>query len=227
MRSRIAIPAVLAALAAAQPAAAAPPFTAAVTNPYFPLQPGNRWVYRGVEDGRRLRNVVRVLDRVEVVDGVPCAVVQDRVYLDGRLAESTFDWYSQDAGGTVWYFGEDTKELDRRGRVKSTEGSWRAGVDGAREGIYMPAHPRAGSTYQQEHYAGHAEDRFRILSLRSTVHLRWHTYRHALKTKEWTPLEPEVEDRKWYVRGIGQVAERTVRGGSDHAKLVSFSRRPS
>jgi hypothetical protein len=214
-------------LAALVPApGAAADFTPQVTNPYFPARPGLRWVYRGHEEGRRLRNVVRVLDRVEIVDGVPCAVIRDRVFLNGHLEESTLDWYTQDDRGRVWYYGEDTRTFDRHGHLESREGSWRAGVDGARPGIYMPAHPRVGRVFAQEHYPGHAEDHFRVLSRHATIHTPYRTFRRrALKTGEWTPLEPGVRDRKWFVRGIGQVAEATVRGGSDRAKLVSFHSR--
>jgi hypothetical protein len=189
-------------------------FTAHVDNPWFPLLPGMRWVYRGAEGGKRSRDVVRVLRRVTVIDGVPCATVDDRVYLDGRLAERTTDWYTEDSDGTVWYYGERTAELDRRGRVTSREGSWRAGADGARPGIYMPAHPKRGETHEQEHYAGHALDRFRV-SLRAGP---------FLATREWTPLEPGIRDGKWYVRGVGQVREATLKGPDEHAELVSFHR---
>jgi hypothetical protein len=216
----------LAALATVALAAPAPAdFTARVTNPYFPLDPGMRWEYRGVKDGRALRDVVAVASRVKRIRGVPCAVVRDRAYLDGRLRESTTDWYSQDAHGTVWYFGEATEELDAHGRVTSTEGSWRAGVDGAREGVFMPATPRVGPTFAQEHYPGHAEDRFRVLSRRASVAVPYGTFsRRALMTAEWTPLEPGVRDRKWYVRAIGEVKEETVKGGDERAELVSFRR---
>jgi hypothetical protein len=185
---------------------------AVVTNPYFPLAPGMRWEYRGVEGGAPARDVVTVPARTELVDGVECAVVRDLLYRRGRLAERTTDFYAQDGAGNVRYYGEDTAELDSRGRVKSTEGSWRAGRDGARSGIFMPAHPRVGARFQQEDYPGQAEDRFSILAFGN----------RTLKTKEWTPLEPGVRDRKWYVRGIGLVAEETVKGGSDSLSLSSF-----
>jgi hypothetical protein len=185
---------------------------AVVTNPYFPLAPGTRWEYRGVEGGVAARDVVTVSKRTETVGGAECAVVQDLLYRDGRLAERTVDFYSQDEAGNVWYYGEDTAELDSRGRVKSTEGSWRAGRDGAKPGIFMPARPRRGQTFKQEDYPGHAEDRFSVMSAGD----------RALKTKEWTPLEPGVRDRKWYVRGIGLIAEATVKGGSDRLELHSF-----
>jgi hypothetical protein len=210
--SLIAAAVATAAVAAPAPAAAAH-FTARVDNPWFPLRPGMRWVYRGVEDGHRLRDVVHVTGRVARIAGAPCAVVRDRLYHDGRLEETTLDYYAQDARGTVWYFGERTAELDRRGHVRTREGSWRAGVRGARPGIFMPRDPRVGQVFQQEHFAGHAEDRFRVRGRLGDV---------TLETGEWSPLEPGVRDRKWYVHGIGQVAERTVKGGRETAHLASF-----
>jgi hypothetical protein len=205
---------------------AAPGAHAAVTNPWFPLRPGMRWVYRGSEGGKRERDLVKVLHRTEIVDGVPCTVVLDRVYVEGRLAEHTFDWFAQDAAGNVLYYGEATRELDRRGHTTTTEGSWRAGVNGAGAGIFMPAHPRVGQAFMQEHYPGTAEDRFRVLDLRATIEVPFGSYeRKALMTREWTPLEPGVRDAKWYVRGIGQVAEATLKGGDERLVLVSFRRR--
>jgi|tagenome__1003787_1003787.scaffolds.fasta_scaffold20735088_2 hypothetical protein len=205
--------------------AAAPRFTARVTNPWFPLLPGMRWEYRGVKDGRQMREVVRVRSRVARIDGVPCAVVTDRAYLDGKLAERTTDWYTQDRHGTVWYYGERTAELDRRGRVTTREGSWRSGAAGARAGIFMPAHPRVGKAYAQEHYRGHAEDHFRIVDRHASVTVPYGSFAgHALRTREWTPLEPGVRDGKWYVKGIGVVRETTLRGPVEHTELVAFHR---
>jgi hypothetical protein len=215
--------------AAAAVAVAAPPapaFTARVSNPYYPLLPGMRWEYRGVKDGKPLRDVVRATRRIERIRGVPCVVVLDRAYVDGRLRESTIDWFAQDDKGTVWYFGEATQELDRQGRVTSTEGSWRAGSDGARQGVFMPAHPHVGQSFAQEHYAGHAEDHFKVVSRTATIGVPFGTFqRRALMTEEWTPLEPGVRDAKWYVKGIGQVKEATLKGGDERAELVSFRRR--
>ena len=202
---------------------ASPPtrFAERIDNPWFPLLPGTTFVYRGVTDGRTARDVVTVTARTKLIAGVRCTVLEDRLYLGGRLAERTTDWYSQDRAGNVWYFGERTAELDAKGRVTSTEGTWQAGVDGARAGIYMPAHPRAGQTLSQEFYPRHAEDRFRVLSLSASVSTPVASSKRALLTKEWTPLEPGVIDHKLYVRGIGMVREETVKGGSERLSLVS------
>lgn len=193
---------------------AAGQFTAHVTNPWFPLTPGTQYVYKGVKDGKPSRDVVTVTRRVVVINGAPCVTVEDRLYLGGRLEERTTDWYSQDAAGSVWYFGERTAELDRHGHVTSTEGTWRAGVDGASAGIYMPSAPRLGQTGRQEYYKGHAEDHFKVIGI----------FPNAVLTEETTPLEPGVVDHKLYVRGLGTAYEQTERGGDERNELVSVKR---
>jgi hypothetical protein len=221
---RILLAAALVGLLTAAPAAARS-FSARVDNPWFPLKPGTTYVYRGVKDGKPARDVVTVTHRTKVVGGVRCRVVHDRLFLRGRLAERTADYYAQDARGTVWYFGEDTAELGRRGRVITREGTWHTGVDGARAGILMPAHPRVGERHRQELLRGHAEDHFQVVSLDAHVVVPFGTFDHALRTREWTPLEPGVVDAKFYVRGIGEVSEQTIRGGHELAQLVRIVRR--
>jgi hypothetical protein len=197
-------------------------FSAHVDNPWFPLKPGTRYVYTGVRDGQPSRDVVVVTHQTRTIEGVPCVVVQDRLYLRGRLAERTIDWYSQDRQGNVWYFGERTAELARSGRVTSTSGTWTAGVDGARPGIYMPANPRVGQSGRQEFYKGQAEDHFKVIGSFSTVSPSGAP--NALLTEEWTPLEPGTLDNKLYVRGIGTVLEQAVKGGDERNLLVSVTR---
>ena len=215
---------VTAAALTAGPTPAASTYTATVDNPWFPLRPGVRYVYAGVKDGQPSRDVVTVAHVTKTIARVPCAIVRDRLYLRGHLAERTTDWYSQDKAGNVWYFGEDTAELDTRGHVTTTEGTWRSGRNGARAGIYFPAHPRVGLSARQEFYKGHAEDHFQIVSLRTAARVPYLSTKAALLTKEWTPLEPAVVDHKFYVRGIGTVLEQTVRGGDERNALVSLRR---
>src|SRR2546421_8542368 len=159
-------------LLAAQPGRAGPAadgFRARVDNPWFPFKPGSTYVYRGVKDGQPSRDVVKVTYRTKTIDGAPCVIIEDKLYLRGTLHERTTDWYTQDKRGNVWYFGEATAELDKHGRVTSTEGTWQAGRDGALPGIYMPARPTVGRSGRQEFYRGHPEDHFRGVSLHASV----------------------------------------------------------
>ena len=195
-----------------------------VDNRWFPLDPGTTLIYRGVKEGKRMRERFLVTRRTKLVAGVRCRVVDDRSWLNGHLAERTKDYYAQDSAGTVWYYGEDTAELDAAGRVTSREGTWRSGRNGARPGIFMPAHPRVGEHHFQEHFPGHAEDQFRVVSLRARVTVPYGTFTHALRTREWTTLEPGVVDAKYYVRGIGEVFEGSQKGPAERAHLVSIER---
>jgi hypothetical protein len=192
-------------------------FSANVTNPWFPLRRGSVYRYRGVKDGEPSRDVVVVTRATRTIDGAPCVAVSDRLYLRGRLEERTTDWYSQDAKGNVWYFGEKTAELDANGKVKTTSGSWTAGVDGAKPGIFMFAHPRVGQASRQEYLKGEAEDHFQVVSLNEPVSVPFRSFRHTILSKEWTPLEPDVLDHKFYARGDRHRA-RADRQGRERAK---------
>ena len=185
-----------------------------IDNPYFPLAPGSRWVYRETAtDGSKQRVVVNVTHRTRLIaNGVRARSVRDTVSERGHVIEDTFDWYAQDAGGNVWYLGEDTKEYEN-GTVVSTKGSWEAGVNGARGGLIMPANPRPGMQYRQEYLAGEAEDKARVVSV----------FADSVLTREWTPLEPKRFEYKLYARGVGTVLELSVPSG-DREELVSFTR---
>jgi hypothetical protein len=198
-----------------------------VTNSWFPLARGSVYVYDGQKDGKTARDVMTVTPKVKTITGIRAAVIHDRLFLNGQLAERTTDWYAQDKQGTVWYLGEKTAELNAHGKVTSTEGSFLNGRDGASGGIFMPAHPAVGQSFQQEAFKGQAEDHFQILSLATTITTPAVSSNSAMLTQEKTPLEPGVVDHKYYVRGIGTVKEQQVAGGpasqAEEEHLVSFT----
>jgi hypothetical protein len=196
-------------------------FDAVIDNPYLPFQIGSNWVYEGETDEGLERIEVLVSDETREVMGVTCTVVWDRVWIDGELAEDTYDWYAQDKDGNVWYFGEDSSEIED-GEVISTEGSWEAGVDGALPGIVMYAEPTIDETYRQEYYAGEAEDMAKVLSTTETVTIGIGTYTDCLQSEEWTPLEPGISEHKFYAMGIGVILEEIIEGGEGHIELIEF-----
>jgi hypothetical protein len=206
-----------------KPPALPPTFVGEVTNPYLSLTPGTTLSYRGKLDGKSATDVFSVTGETKPILGVTTTVVHDQVFIKGELVEDTFDWFAQDAEGNVWYFGEDTKELEN-GQVVSTEGSWEAGVDHARAGIFMPATPEVGQVFKQEDAKNVAEDCSRIVDLNASVKTRFVSSNEALKTEEFSLLEPDVLDNKFYVRNIGLVREQTVQGGSDFLELVSVTK---
>jgi hypothetical protein len=195
-------------------------FSADVDHPYWPMAQGNQWVYE--EDGKRVE--VTVTDRTRTIAGIEARVVHDVVSEGGQVVEDTFDWYARDREGNVWYLGEDTTEFED-GKPVSKKGSWEHGVDGAQAGILLPADPEPGLAYRQEYYEGKAEDRAKVLSLAESIAVPYGAFRTALTTEETTPLEPDVVERKYYVRDVGPVAAVAVSGGGGTEKLVSFETR--
>jgi hypothetical protein len=193
-------------------------------NPYFPLDPGLTIVSRGTEDGEHLVDRLYVTHRTKVIEGVEARVVHDVVHrADGSLAERTADWYAADDDGNVWYLGESTATYDENGRLDSREGSWQAGVHGARAGLIMPAHPRPTDAYRQEFLKGHAEDQAWIVSRDEHVTVPVGTFHRVVRSYEWTRLEPGVVSLKLYARGVGIVKERDVAGGNETYSVVSVS----
>src|SRR5919112_6322869 len=173
-------------------------FTTTIDNNYFPLKEGTTFVY----EGGAQRGEMTVTSNTKKVMGVQCVVIEDKEWEDGKLIERTYDWFAQDKKGTVWYFGEDTKEYEN-GEVVSTKGSWEAGVDGAKPGIIMPSDPKVGQSYYQEYYPGEAMDKARVLSFDASVRVPHGSFDEVLETKEWTPLQPGFSEKKYYVRGVG------------------------
>jgi hypothetical protein len=201
-------------------------FTTRITNPWWPMRPGSRWVYRETApDGTRQRVVVTVLERTKrIANGVTARVVRDVVTEEGRPVEVTDDWYAQDRCGNVWYLGEATTEYEN-GKPVSTAGSFEAGVDGAQAGVIVPAKPVPGMRYRQEYYAGEAEDRAEVVSLREQVEVPFGHYGvgRVLMTRDLNPLAPKVLEYKFYARGIGPVLAVGVSGGDDREELVRYT----
>jgi hypothetical protein len=202
-------------------------FTTSIDNPWWPMRPGSRWVYRETDtEGAKQKVVVTVSKKTKrIANGVTARAVHDVVTEDGKPVEVTDDWYAQDRCGNVWYLGEATTEYEN-GKPASTAGSFEAGVDGAQAGVIVPANPRPGQTYRQEYYKGHAEDRGEILSLREQVEAPYGFFGKGkvLMTRDLNPLEPKVLEYKFYVRGIGPVLSVGVSGTSDREELVHYTR---
>ncbi len=105
----------LAPAAGASPALRPVDFVPRVDNPWFPLEPGTVYVYRGVKDGKPSRDVVTVTHATRTIGGVRARSVHDDLYVEGRLAERTTDWYAQDRAGNGWDLGGGTAGSTRPG----------------------------------------------------------------------------------------------------------------
>ena len=190
-------------------------FVDGVTNPYFPLPVGATWAYEAMTDEGLERIEIEVLDPAmypKVVQGVTVTVVEDTVYLADEVIEYTHDWYAQDDEGNVWYLGEDTCEFEPGtfdpdfGNCTMPVGAWEWGKDGALPGILMPGDPMVdGQPYYQEYYVGEAEDVGEVIEMNIEVDTAAGKFDECLKTHDTSTLDPDLDEYKYYCKGIGTV----------------------
>lgn len=196
-----------------------PEAAAANPHPYFPLTPGLVLTYEAGDE----TIVVTVTDEVKEIAGIEATVIRDTVSEDGELIEDTFDWYAQDIHGNVWYLGELSKNYED-GELVDLEGSWKTGVDGARAGIIMQAMPEVGQIYRQEYLIGEAEDMAEVFDTNETGESApaANCASTCLVTREYLPIEPDVEAFKYYAPGIGMILEIDGETGAREEELVDI-----
>lgn len=204
-------------------------------NPYFPLTIGAQWEFRSATQTTR----VTVTSATKLIDEVRCIVVRDEVFEKGVIIEATNDWYAQAKDGTVWYCGEETASFDtfpgdrpQKPELVSIDGSFKADRDGDKPGIIFQATPTPGEVYVEESSLGNAEDGAHVLAvdyaygkrpeLDQLVPAKLATLLCAgncVVTKNFSQLEPDVVERKYYAPGIGVFLEVEL-GTGEVVRLV-------
>ena len=196
-------------------------FVDVIDNPYAPFAPGSRWVYesRGGEGVERVE--INVLTTTREILDIDCTIVSDNVYVDGVLIESTEDYLAQDLAGNVWYFGELSQSFED-GRLRSLDGSFTGGVNGAKPGFWMKAAPARGETYRQEWAPGEAEDMATIVSVDADIEVPFENGGEILQVRESTPISPGSVEFKYFVPGVGFVLE-TKPGSDERLELIEYT----
>lgn len=193
-------------------------FTLEIDNTYFPLPVGKRWVYGGKEQGETIGLRITVLNRTEALRfggvRVTTRVVEEAEWADANangvidagesLIEVSENYFAQTQAGTVCYFGEAV-DIYENGAVVSHEGSWRADASGNAPGIFMPAEPQRGMTFQQEVAPGVAEDQATIKRFR-TAKTPVGTFSNAIVVRDFNPLDGS-KGTKVYAPGVGLVID--------------------
>ncbi|MDO8684532.1 MAG: hypothetical protein Q7N50_13770 [Armatimonadota bacterium] len=172
-------------------------------NPFFILEPG----YRLVLGDENTRLIITVLKKTITIKGVVTRIVEEREFEDGELIEVSLNYFAiSRKNNSVFYFGEDV-DIFTPGEPVSHEGSWRAGVDGAREGLIMPGIVLLGARYAQEIAPDVAEDRAEVVGVDETIQTPAGLFEGVIETKETTPLEPSSKDTKLYAPGVGLIQD--------------------
>ena len=186
-------------------------FAGGADNPYFPLGPRSLY-YRGATAGGIETLRIDVTTQTKTILGITTTVVIETAALNGQTIEIAENWFAPDRDGNVWYFGEFTRDVQ-----SGTAGSWEAGVNEARPGIIMKAHPTPGDTYFQEFAPGVAQDMASVISNNKTATVLGRNVGNVLLTKEWTALEPSSVEHKTYAPGLGLILEEK---GGDRLELI-------
>jgi hypothetical protein len=185
-------------------------FTVDIDNPFFPLPVGQQVVLEGEEGGQHLLVRITALDEIETVVGVRTRVIEEYEAKDGRVVEVSRNFFAQAQDGTVCYFGENVDMYDGAGNVTSHSGSWRAGVDANRPGIFMLPSLEVGIAFQQEIAPGIAEDQAQVIAVGERTEVPAGTFEDTATLRDGSPLDGGTGD-KIYARGIGLIVDGPAR----------------
>ena len=185
-----------------------------IDNEFFPLVVGTLWELEGMEDGELIHLEITVLNETEDVAGITTRVMEEAEWVDGELEEISRNFFAQEDGGTVCYFGEDV-EIYEDGVVVSNEGEWRAGVGGNLPGIIIPGNPQIGNVYANEFAPGVAEDQAEVIDFGEEIVVPAGTFDDTITIEECNPLEDAEKDTKVFVRDLGIAIDGP-------AELISF-----
>jgi hypothetical protein len=195
-------------------------FSLNIDNTFNPLPVGQRWVYRGKEQGLTIGLRITVLDETESFYSgsrtVTTRVVEELEWNDANenglvddgpesLLEISRNFYAQTEDGTVCYFGEEV-DIYEGGVVVSHEGAWRADDRGNAPGIFMPADPLPGMTYQQEVAPDIAEDQATVIRRGRTVTVPAGTFADTLTIRDFNPLDGS-KGTKVYAPDVGLIID--------------------
>jgi len=207
-----------------------------ISNPYLPIAIGNTWDYASQSETGH----IEVLSDTKLIDDVTCLVVRDQVSEDGAVKEDTDDWFALDRrNGDVWYCGEEVKDYElfegddpQVPELVAIDGSFKVDRDGAKAGIVVRAAPVRGQLFRQEYSLGNAEDVVEVLETQYVHGKRPELDQLVPKaladhlcgagcvvTRDSTPIDPGVFERKYYARGIGLFLE-TAPGTGEVNRLV-------
>lgn len=182
-------------------------------NPYFVLEPGYQLVFEGGAE----RLVITVLNETKLVNGVETRVVEERETKNGALVEVSRNYFALSRRtNSVFYFGEDV-DMYENGKMKSHEGAWVAGVNGARFGLMVPGLPLVGARYYVEIAPRVAMDRAQIVGLGGRLTTPAGSFTDVMRIEETTPLEPGVREYKLFAPGVGLIQDGSL-------KLVRYGR---
>ena len=168
---------------------------------------------------------VTITAETKTILGVPATVVRDQVFAQRGAGRGHIRLVRAGPRTATSGISVSRPPSTRDGKIVSTAGSWEAGVDGALPGIIMLADPRVGRRLSPGVLRGPGGGLAEVTGSAARSRCRSGTFNDNLVTEEWTPLEPDVRERKTYARGIGLVEERAIKGGRAVVQMAELQAR--
>lgn len=198
-----------------------------IDNRYFPMTPGDEYVYDGVViEGGEVhphRVVFTVTGVTKVIGTVRTVVAWDRDITDGELQEAELAFFAQDDAGIVYNFGEYPEEFEN-GEFVGAPSTWINGVAGAKGGIHMLAPPTVGATYVEGRVPSiEFYDVSTVTQTQAQTCVRAGCFSHVVVVDESSPLDPASGHQiKYYAPWVGLV--RVGAQGGDSQELLTLTR---
>lgn len=195
-------------------------------NPYVILQAGHTHVLEADDE----IIIVHATDEVREIQDVLCRVVVDiaveeeydeeDMETDYEAIEVTDDWFAQDDETNVYYCGEVAQNFED-GVLRDLDGSFESGYELAKGGVLTLAMPAEGDVHRTEYALGEAEDIVEYLELATGPTEDEGGDNESfpcgedgcLKTFDFSPLEPESTEYKYYLPDVGFVLAVSLEDG--------------
>ncbi len=186
-------------------------FSATGSNPYFILEPNYRQVLIGNQGGAEVELTITVLNETREVNGTETRVVEERETESGELVEVSRNFFAIcDETNSIFYFGEEVDDYEN-GAIVGHEGAWLAGEGDNKPGIFMPGTVLLGARYYQEMAPDIAVDRAEIIETDAELAVPAGSFDDVLVVVESNPLEPDVEELKYYTIGVGILQDENLK----------------
>jgi hypothetical protein len=186
-------------------------FSSIGRNPFFILEPNYQLVLAGEEDGEEVVLTITVFNETRGVNGTETRIVEERETVASELVEVSRNFFAIcEETNSVFYFGEEVDDYEN-GRIVAHEGAWLAGENNNTAGIIMPGTILLGARYYQELAPDVALDRAEIIEMDGQVETPAGSFTNVLVVREMTPLEPDIEEFKYHVAGIGLIQDADLR----------------
>ncbi len=193
---------------------------------YFPLKPGQQFVYEGTvtdaEGSTKHTVIFTVTDLVKKINGVRSRVIWDQDLSDGELAEEELAFMAQDDADNVWTMGEYPEEFEN-GEFVGAPSTWISGVRRAKAGVLVPGHPKTGTPSFVQGRAPAVEfyDVAKVKEKGRRVCVPVGCYSRVVVIEEWNPTAPgDGKQLKYYAPRVGLIRIDAV-GGDAQEVLVA------